>query len=271
MTDPEPKTRGYDDNALLKEMASGIITRQFSSVDVAAKSVIGDRHPSNAERLRRKFREQGWYERGLAAYVNGEIARRSATAIGVDYSQTELHQRRKRKIISMLRIPAAAMLSVLFLSAAFYPFSKSDASEDPVKLARIKRATDYATDAVTGLYNLDFANINDQTNRNVRYFIEPGTFVEYTQDLKTSGLDPKIRDGRLVLWNEAASTPRVADDRGSYAVSFDVRRSAYSSSKTEVSCFRASVYVVPNKTFGFGSSEFGLVGLPRLDPSTDCH
>jgi hypothetical protein len=68
--------RGYDDNAYLKEMADGIVSRRFSSVDEAARAVLCEEPGSNVDRLRRKFREQGWYERGLNDYVEAEIARR---------------------------------------------------------------------------------------------------------------------------------------------------------------------------------------------------
>jgi hypothetical protein len=63
MTDRQNMTRGYDDS--------------ISSVDEAARSVLGEDAGSNVDRLRRKFREQGWYERGLADYVEAEIIRRT--------------------------------------------------------------------------------------------------------------------------------------------------------------------------------------------------
>lgn len=74
--DKNSAPRGYDDNAHLKEMADGIISRRFSSVDEAARAVLCEDPGSNVDRLRRKFREQGWYERGLNDYVEAEIARR---------------------------------------------------------------------------------------------------------------------------------------------------------------------------------------------------
>jgi hypothetical protein len=58
------------------EMADGMVTRRFDSVEEAVKTVLGESGGSNVDRLRRKFREQGWYERGLDAYVQAEIARR---------------------------------------------------------------------------------------------------------------------------------------------------------------------------------------------------
>ncbi len=68
--------KGYDDSAYLKAMAEGIITRQFNSVDEAAKTVLNEEGGSNVDRLRRKYREQNWHEKGLAAFVEAEIARR---------------------------------------------------------------------------------------------------------------------------------------------------------------------------------------------------
>jgi hypothetical protein len=74
--DSENKQRGYDDRALLKRMADGLVSREFGSVDEAAKSVLGEESSSNVDRLRRKFREQGWYERGLNDHVEAQIAAR---------------------------------------------------------------------------------------------------------------------------------------------------------------------------------------------------
>lgn len=80
MTDKTTSLRGYDDSPYLKEMADGIITRRFASVEEAAKAVLGEEAGSNVDRLRRKFREQNWYERGLNDYVEAEINRRAAEA-----------------------------------------------------------------------------------------------------------------------------------------------------------------------------------------------
>lgn len=74
--DSENKQRGYDDSALLKRMADGLVLREFGSVDEAAKSVLEEESGSNVDRLRRKFREQGWYERGLNDHVEAQIVAR---------------------------------------------------------------------------------------------------------------------------------------------------------------------------------------------------
>lgn len=68
--------RGYDDTGYLSEMAEGLVSRRFASVDEAAKSVLCEEAGSNVDRLRRKFREQNWYQKGLAAHVEAEIASR---------------------------------------------------------------------------------------------------------------------------------------------------------------------------------------------------
>jgi hypothetical protein len=72
--------RGYDDTANLREMASGLVSRRFGSVDEAAKAVLAEDGGSNVDRLRRKFREQNWYERGLAEFIEAEIAQRGLIA-----------------------------------------------------------------------------------------------------------------------------------------------------------------------------------------------
>jgi hypothetical protein len=69
-------TRGYPDDKYLKEMAAGVISKRFGSVDEAAKAVLNEEAGSNVDRLRRKFREQDWFARGLAEYVEAEIASR---------------------------------------------------------------------------------------------------------------------------------------------------------------------------------------------------
>lgn len=74
--DSENRQRGYDDSALLKRMADGLVSREFGSVDEAAKAVLEEDSGSNVDRLRRKFREQGWYEKGLNDYVEAQIAAR---------------------------------------------------------------------------------------------------------------------------------------------------------------------------------------------------
>ena len=70
-------SKEYDDSANLRAMANGIIMRQFNSVDEAAKAVLGEDGGLNVDRLRRKYREQNWHEKGLAAFVEAEIAKRN--------------------------------------------------------------------------------------------------------------------------------------------------------------------------------------------------
>ncbi|NTF16868.1 hypothetical protein G6L37_00315 [Agrobacterium rubi] len=69
--------RGYDDTRYLGEMAAGLVTRRYQKVDEAAKAVLGEDGGSNVDRLRRKFREQNWYEKGLSDYMEAEIASRN--------------------------------------------------------------------------------------------------------------------------------------------------------------------------------------------------
>jgi hypothetical protein len=69
MTKTDPMIRGYDDTPFLRQMARGLVLRTYASVDEAAKAVLDEPGGSNVDRLRRKFREQGWYETGLREYV----------------------------------------------------------------------------------------------------------------------------------------------------------------------------------------------------------
>jgi hypothetical protein len=81
--DVETKIRGYDDSALLKVMADGLVAREYASVEEAAKAVLSEDSGSNVDRLRRKFREQGWYERGLNDYVETQIAERGLMKVNM--------------------------------------------------------------------------------------------------------------------------------------------------------------------------------------------
>lgn len=74
------QSRGYDDAPLLRAMAKDLVERKYSSVDEAAKGVLNEPAGSNVDRLRRKFREQNWYEIGLNDFVEAEIARRAVVA-----------------------------------------------------------------------------------------------------------------------------------------------------------------------------------------------
>jgi hypothetical protein len=68
--------RGYDDQALLEKMAAGIMSRDYSSVDEAARQVLGEDTGANVDRLRRKFRSEAWFEKGLQMHVEEEIRKR---------------------------------------------------------------------------------------------------------------------------------------------------------------------------------------------------
>lgn len=61
--------RGYDDTLHLEQMAKGIIEGRYSSVTEAAKKVLGEDAGSNVDRLRRKFRDDGSFQRGREGYV----------------------------------------------------------------------------------------------------------------------------------------------------------------------------------------------------------
>lgn len=57
--------RGYDDTQSLTEMADGIISGKYASVTDAAKSVLNEDGGSNVDRLRRKYRDEKWFEQAL--------------------------------------------------------------------------------------------------------------------------------------------------------------------------------------------------------------
>jgi hypothetical protein len=97
--------RGYDDTGYLTEMAAGLVSRRYSSVDEAAKSVLCEEAGSNVDRLRRKFREQNWYEKGLAAHVEAEIASRGLIS-------EPCYHRTARHLLGTVRAPLDSLRRV---------------------------------------------------------------------------------------------------------------------------------------------------------------
>lgn len=97
--------RGYDDTNYLTEMAAGLVSRRYASVDEAAKSVLCEDAGSNVDRLRRKFREQSWYEKGLAAHVEAEIASRGLIA-------EPRYHRAARQVFQTMRTPVESLRRV---------------------------------------------------------------------------------------------------------------------------------------------------------------
>lgn len=65
--------RGYDDTKELMEMAIGIFDGRFKSVEHAARSVLSDPKQSNVDRLRRKFRQQDWMNKGREEFLRRSL------------------------------------------------------------------------------------------------------------------------------------------------------------------------------------------------------
>jgi hypothetical protein len=61
--------RGYDDTKYLEAMGHGIMTGEYSSVEQAARTVLQEDGGSNVDRLRRKFRQDGWFVKSRDEYV----------------------------------------------------------------------------------------------------------------------------------------------------------------------------------------------------------
>jgi hypothetical protein len=61
--------RGYDDTKYLEAMGHGIMTGEYSSVEQAARAVLQEDGGSNVDRLRRKFRQDGWFVKSRDEYV----------------------------------------------------------------------------------------------------------------------------------------------------------------------------------------------------------
>lgn len=76
--------RGYDDGKLLEEIAVGIFEQRFASVDEGAKFVTGEDGGANVDRLRRKYRTENWFRRGLEIYTARKIAEHLIATAVVD-------------------------------------------------------------------------------------------------------------------------------------------------------------------------------------------
>lgn len=260
------KQRGYDDTELLTRMARGLILREFSSVDDAAKTVIGDAHPSNAERLRRKFREQNWYERGLQDYVTSEIERRSATECNKDDEKT-LPKLKDASVWRRAILAVCSTLIVASITTALYPGNATSAGEDPRKVAQKMRASVFATSAVQSLYGLSFADLEKQVNQNVRFFLTPGGFTQYVDSLAETGLKDRVRKDLAVVTNEVISEPEIWGKEDDYSVILNVKRKYITATAARQECLKAYVYVMKNRHSSLGTAEFGLVGIPTIEAS----
>jgi hypothetical protein len=99
--------RGYDDTRELMEMAVGLFEGRFKSVDQAARTVLSDPKQSNVDRLRRKFRQQGWMDKGRE-----EFLRQSLEPSVEDDDQPEGFSDYLRVIRIRLRHPAATFRAI---------------------------------------------------------------------------------------------------------------------------------------------------------------
>ncbi|NTF17792.1 hypothetical protein G6L37_05215 [Agrobacterium rubi] len=149
MHENQEGTRGYDDTAYLAEMADGVIRKRFTSVDEAARSVLGEDGGSNVDRLRRKYREQNWHDRGLYAYVEAEVARRAAEEgardVELSLPSPDLASYRLGLVKTGLKFVVAFGAAVAVLSSiAAFSIREAVAWEDPREVARRARAVAFA-------------------------------------------------------------------------------------------------------------------------------
>jgi hypothetical protein len=281
----QSSVKGYDDSAALQEMAAGVITRRFASVDEAAKAVIGEASGSNVDRLRRKYREQNWHQKGLDDYVDAEIKRRSEEVLpSVPQAAVPCttEARRSPRVVSrclsiskMFRgllggiaiAAVSALVAVLFMADLFQP---SSASEDPDKVAERDRAGRYAVSSYQALYNLALDSYDDTIKRNKRYFYNQAAYDQYVADLNEKGFLAPINPNLLVYRNEMISGPNVYESLGEFGVEFTVKRFTYSAIKTREDCFRVNSFVVRNDQIALGASEFAFMGLSQMQELPSC-
>lgn len=270
-------TKGYDDSETLKAMAAGLINRKFSSVDEAARSLIGESSGSNVDRLRRKYREQNWHQKGLDEYVEAEIVRRAVALEGDEGPKSnslERHSVHRLMILKARWFIIAFGLIVLLLAAvggtvARY-YEPAVTYADPNKAAEKARAGDFAVNAYKGMYDLAFGTYDDALKRNQRYFHSQAAYQEYVDDLTNTGFLAGINSGLKVYRNEIVGEPKVYDSLGEFAADFTVKRFTSTSIKGVVDCFRVHSFVIRNREPGLRSSEFSLIGRSRIKELPSC-
>lgn len=143
---------------------------------------------------------------------------------------------------------------------------------DHAKIAKERRVVNTATDSYTALYDLSFADLETQINRNIRLFSLPGAYVSYVDDLKSSGLKADVQKDMLVVQNRIVTDPKIVSaSSDDYAVSFDVERKMISHDAVTTKCLSVEVFLVKNDVFDLRSAEYSMVGLPRVDKSSSCN
>jgi hypothetical protein len=124
--------RGYDDAPLLAEMAKGIIECRYSSVDGAAKHVLGEAAGSNVDRLRRKFRQGRWLEKGRDAWLNEQLL--LATSHNSTDGPEALSPGRRHDVRPFNRMVALAMTCVAAIGLSVFSQSRPSQAVDVVAL-----------------------------------------------------------------------------------------------------------------------------------------
>lgn len=253
------KSRGYDDTLLLREMAIGVVTRKYTSVDEAAKAMIGNAHRSNADRLRRKFREQGWYQRGLEEYVRNEAERLSSERAVKPITRFKTPKNPK-KSVGLIGFVASITLGITLVGVS--QISQSVATEDPIKAAEKVRVVQFAVNTIKGLYDINFVDPDEQVASNLRFFLIDAAFDSYQKQIPRADIRNKFK----VFRNEIVTKPTVTPTEKGTEVSFDVEQIISTAETQDRRCFKARVIVSKNQTVSLGSSEFGLTKAPELRP-----
>lgn len=122
--------RGYDDTTLLAEMAKGIIECRYSSVDGAAKRVLGEAAGSNVDRLRRKFRQGQWLEKGRDAWLKEQLL--LVTSQASTNGTEEFHAGRRHDVRHLGRMAALAMTCVAAIGLAAFSQPRPSQAVDVV-------------------------------------------------------------------------------------------------------------------------------------------
>lgn len=269
--------RGYDDTAYLSEMSKGIVSRRFTSVDEAARTVLGEKSGSNVDRLRRKFRDQKWYERGLQAYVAEEIERQ---AKGASCAETPENRAADETVLTIAAWKrwrryasacVAAILGTAFATFAVMMMPAQAAWVDSRDVAKRQRAITFAESSFKGLHDLTFTTTDEDVAQAVRYFLGPAAYTSYVNMLSKEGRAQKVRDNQEVLRSETVGEPEVygSPERG-YTILFKVIQTTSTAFSGRKECLNVRSFVVTNDNVGFGASEFGLMGPPIVETSEDC-
>ncbi|NTF17791.1 hypothetical protein G6L37_05210 [Agrobacterium rubi] len=94
--------------------------------------------------------------------------------------------------------------------------------------------------------------------------------MDYVRDLTRDGSKADVRQRQAVVRNRLVGKPEIYASDHDYAVTFTVERRDITATASETKCMKVSALILSNESAGFGHSEFGLIGRPRVSDTFKC-